>query len=58
VISALISDKNREVLICLLPLFFIAIGFYIYQRLNRKFCCTSPKDECGNTQCASKNNRP
>jgi len=58
VISTLISDKNREVLICLLPLLLIAIDYYIYRRLNRKSCCTSPTDECGNTQCASKNNTP
>ena len=43
VISALIRDKNREVLICLLPLLLIAIGYFIFRRIIKSLAALQLK---------------
>jgi len=50
-LAALMSEKNMEVLMCLVPLLLAVMGYYVYQRKNRKACCTSPKRKCSSAHC-------
>lgn len=50
-LTVLMSEESLDMLVCLVPLLLIAIGYYVYERKNRKACCTSPKSECSKTQC-------
>lgn len=52
VVSALITQKGLDLLLCALPLaLLMVLVLYRYQRRNR--CCPSPEAECNKTHCST-----
>lgn len=54
VLAAMMNKQNLEVLICLAPLALIA-GYFMYKRYQaKKTCCSTPTNECSDTNCGTK----
>jgi hypothetical protein len=50
-VAAVFTPGFMEMLICLVPLILIA-GFWLYRRHQRKGCCTTPNNNCSDSQCS------
>ncbi|GGY63698.1 hypothetical protein GCM10011613_04260 [Cellvibrio zantedeschiae] len=49
------TQNILELIVCVLPLFGLVIGYFVYKSKSvNKTCCNSPDEKCSDTQCANK----